>query len=93
MGTQVRIQERGGLGRTLFISDTIVTHVVHDDVVAVNNYIGVKGGGAEQQVSLGDARRLVEVRGFDWGKVNALRPGEGVRLDGTVVNAGAAKWS
>lgn len=93
MGTQVRIQESGGLGRTLFISPTIVTHVVHDDVVAVNNYIGVPGGVDKLQVSLDDARRLIEVRGFDWGKVNALRPGEGVLLNGTVVNAGAAVWS
>lgn len=92
MGVQVRIQERGGLGRTLFISPTIVTHVVHDDVVRVNNYVGVPGGGSTNQVSVDDARRLVEARGFDWAKVNALDPGQGVTLDGRIVNAGAAKW-
>lgn len=93
MAFQIRIQEKTGLGRTLFIEPGLVSHVVHDDVVKVNNYIGVPGGGATNQVSVDDARRLIEVRGFNWATVNGLLPGQAVIRDtGLVVNAGAARW-
>lgn len=93
MEFQLRIQERsGGLGRTLYVNPNIISHVVHDDVVDVNNYVGVPGGGTQLQVSLEDARRLIEVRGFDADRVFALKAGQGLRLDGTLVNAGAKPW-
>lgn len=93
MAFQVRIQENGGLGRTLFFEPGIIAHVVHDDVVRVNQYVGVPGGVMANQVSLDDARRLAEVRGFNWPTVNGLQPGQAVIRDtGAVVNAGASAW-
>jgi murein DD-endopeptidase MepM/ murein hydrolase activator NlpD len=89
----IRVQERSGkLGRTFKLDPIRVVHIVDDKTVEVNNYIGVPGGGTVNQVSLEDARRLVESRGFDWAKVSALKAGEAVRFDGTVVAAGIAPW-
>lgn len=92
MAFQIRIQEGGKLGRTLYIEPGYAAHVVHDDVVAANNYVGVPGGGTINQVSPADARRIVEVRGLNWSKVNALKAGQGVTREGVIVNAGAAVW-
>lgn len=96
MGIQLRVQEGGGLGRTFFVEPGIITHVVHDDVVRVNNYVGVPGGGQTNQVSVQDLRRLVEVRGFNFDVVNSLIAGEAAVRNGSgqtiKVPAGHIPW-
>lgn len=75
-----------------FLTGDYVAHIVHDDVVRVEQAFGVKGGFNINQINPDDLRRRIEVRGLDWAKVNGLKPGQGVGRDGVIRDAGIKVW-
>lgn len=93
MAFQVKRQQTPGTigndGRTYLFDGEIISHLVHDQVVSVNNYVGVI---VPQQVSADDLRRLAEARGFSWATVNSLAPGTGTTRAGVVFEAGRPAW-
>jgi len=85
--------QRQDTGGTYLHEGEIITHVAHDDVVKVLNYLGIKGGLGINQVSHDDFRRHIESRGFSMAVVDSLPPGQGFnRITGSSFYAGELPW-
>ena len=90
-------------GKVFWGAGNRITHIVHQDVTKVLNYLGIPGGivGDTQinKLSDDDTRRWVEAQGFQWADIQNLVPGQalvrGVDRNGVFyasVHAGDITW-
>lgn len=87
-----KIIYRQDTGGTYMIGEGGVSRLVNARANEMLNYIGIPGSQWVNQLGKNDFRQVVEAFGFDYGQVAALAPGQRVRADGAVVNAGGAGW-